>query len=60
MSISFALRQALPFPRSGIKLIENVLHKPEKFLHLRQILAIERADSCWTERLFIHLTLSGR
>jgi hypothetical protein len=35
------------------------LQKPDKFLHLPQIFAIERAESRWTDRLFIHLTLSG-
>ena len=38
---------------------KNVLQKPDKFLHLPQIFAIERAESRWTDRLFIHLTLSG-
>jgi hypothetical protein len=44
----------------GIKLIENVLHKPEKFLRLRRIFAIERPNCCGTERLFIHLPLGSR
>jgi hypothetical protein len=63
VSTSLAFSAGSPFslfPCLGIKVIENVLHEAEKFLHQRRIFTVERTDYDGTERPCIYPALSRR